>query len=227
MISESEESVLNESSMEGTSEENEKCIEKSEEEPEKSKSFRVKRRNYDEIKMKEALKNVFENNVSLHGSAKKFNVPYSTLCRRFDKNQMEKPRLGKNTILSKEIEMEIERYLRLRSRFGSPFTIKDTQSLFRNVASHYKIETSLKWPEERYIRRFLKRHKDLRLRKVQFLHQPAALVTNEILEGELDQILSQLVEKGFNFILDDGDGDRVLNLDELNSPLNIGRLFHF
>ena len=122
------------------------------------------RDNYDDEQLKEAVKAVVEDNMSVRKASERYNVPKSTLQDRVSGKHSSKH--GRPKELSDEEEELIKERIILLAEWGFPFTKQDLcyfiKSYLDKAGDTKRFVDNL--PTRRFVERFLGRHKDLRLR---------------------------------------------------------------
>lgn len=146
---------------------------------------------------------------SVYATAKKYNIPLSTLRRKRDSDQPNK-KSGPPTVLTAEEEAGIVKWMFCLNDQGFPVT-KNT--LIRSVAQLVKNRdnpfTDGK-PGRHWYEKFVKRHPDISLLISQNLYQSRSIATEDCLRAWSKEVEELLEEKQLLNI----DGSRIFNIDE-------------
>ena len=144
--------------------------------------FKTKQASWNKTSMKEATLTVKTNKMGLRKAARTFDVSKNSLRRRLQK--LEKSNIGDNTyIIHKKVlgrfrnvlyesqEEELKKYITYMDKELYGLTIMDIRVLVFEYCKRNEIDSvfskETKFAGENFVRGFLKRHKDLVLRKPQ------------------------------------------------------------
>jgi hypothetical protein len=136
--------------------------------------------------------------LTFRGLAKKWNVPYATLYKRTRKADLIGAHLsGHPTILSVTQEMELVELLKTMSRRGFPLTKQDVQHLAYQYAERNKISGFPKAGKagKVWFKGFMRRHKDLRIRKPENLSSARAMGMNQIVVKAWFECYTEIVNR--------------------------------
>lgn len=179
---------------------------------------RVKRKKWDDKSMRDALKAVVDDRVSVSGAAKKFSVPRRTLDDRVKGRVRHGSCPGPKTALSKEEEGALCSYLIYMAERGFPLTPKMVMAFAWAIAikSGRQHCFSDSGPTKRWWLGFRRRHPQLTLRKVDKLERNRAeCLSPEVVSEYFELLKKTLSDKG---ILN--SPRHIFNCDETFLPLD-------
>lgn len=120
---------------------------------------------FDPENMRKAIIEV-KRGVSIRAAAKKFNVPFSTLGKHY-KNPDTKIGGGRKQEISSDDETALSKYLETCAVHGEGLTKSETLNLVKEFLDFNKLKT--RWndnkPSDDWFNLFMKRNKNLRIRK--------------------------------------------------------------
>lgn len=157
-------------------------------------------------RLREALKAVTEDHMTLREAANKFKVNYVSIHRRL-KFPDTQNKAGRTTALTHSTEIRICKRLIICAEWGYPLTMLELQQLISQFLADNNIEVprfTNNIPGTDYLRGFLKRHRDtLTFRLCQNIKRKRAAVNAEIVTEYYDELAKSLkgvpVENIFNY----------------------------
>lgn len=175
---------------------------------------KTKRQEWGEQNMVEALRNIQEKNMGWQLAAKTFNVPASTLRRRF-KNSCKSTKGdlgGRRPVFSRELEEEFVQHIRdMETRFFG-ITLKDLQKLIFEFADKNNIKNPFNKEKgiagQKWIKGFLLRNPQISLRRPENTSAARAQAFNKENISEYFKVLNQILEK-YKF-----PPENIYNVDE-------------
>jgi len=182
----------------------------------KSKGIRG---NWAESAIKLALSAIKNGTMKISTAAKNFNVPRRTLRRYLSENKERKSSLGRKPLLTNEQENLLESRIIRLSNVGYPLTQRVLRSCVKKFCDAHNITAKSQSTiiGRDWLRGFLKRHKNISIRKAQNLNPARAQKLNKAVVSDYFAKLKNIMED--NDILN--KPERIFNIDEKGCQLKL------
>jgi hypothetical protein len=140
---------------------------------------KVRRLNYNDEDLVEAVKAVKEEGISLRAASERYNVPKSTIKDRMSETHGTK--MGRPPILSPDEEKMLVERLKILGTWGFPLTKMDFCHFVKAYLDKKGVKTRMKdnMPTFGFVETFLGRHKELTLRVANPIKRARASVSRE------------------------------------------------
>ncbi|XP_063904724.1 jerky protein homolog-like [Zophobas morio] len=177
-------------------------------------SSKANRQLWEEKNMAEALRNVREKKMGWQLASKNFNVPATTLRRRFKNNcnSTKRDLGGKRPVFSREMENQFVQHIKDMEAKLFGLTLKDLKKLIFEFASKNNIKKPFNKEKEtagdKWIQRFLTRNPQISLRRPENTSAARAQAFNKNNIALYFKSLNEVMEK-YNF-----PPENVYNIDE-------------
>lgn len=128
-----------------------------------------------------AVNAVKEKKMSIREAAKHYKVPKSTIC---DRLQGKKPKVGRPQELTEEEEKLLVQRLMVMADWGFPITSMDMCYVIRDYLNSQDRKTRFinNLPGRGFVRKFLKRHRELSVRRASLIKRARAEMSPEIVK---------------------------------------------
>lgn len=176
-------------------------------------------RKYTDTDVYRALDEI-HNGASISESARKFDIPRSTLSEKRSGRLPTEHRMGPPTILSSEEEALLVKWIFHVGEAGFPVTkdqLLDSVQMILNKSKRETIFTDNR-PGRKWYEGFRRRHPSVAEKKCQNLTYARANITEEGLREWFGEVRQYLTKTGNEDILD--DPSRIYNMDESGFFLN-------
>lgn len=175
---------------------------------------RQKIQKYSKESLQEAMR-VVKAGMSYSAASRQFQIPRKTLMNRVKGQHAGE--IGRPTVLNKAMEFELVNWLKDCDTLGDPRTPEQFLQAVAKLAKHQKgeKETTFKrgLPDYSFVKRFKKKHEEIRFHKPQQLTRTAANVAPWNIQENISKVREYLIAQGFGHILDDpkafGNGDET------------------
>lgn len=175
-------------------------------------------RQYTQESVDLAVSDVKNRLLTVTAASKKYKIPRQSLLRHC--TQPERKRIGRDPILSMDIELELVDWVIYLDKIGDGLTKDELMekaaelSTLTVAGKNFKSET----PSLGFLHGFLKRHPNVSFRKQSYLSKASAVVSEKDLRAYYRKIYEYLEANDLLYLLD--FPERWLNGDETNFQLN-------
>nr|XP_023029868.1 uncharacterized protein LOC111517823 [Leptinotarsa decemlineata] len=153
--------------------------------------------NYPEESLKNALHAIRVNNLGIREASRKYGVPRGTIQDRLHGRVKEGPRkMGPSKVLTGKEEDELLTWLLELEKCGFPQRKQDLLNVVEEIVSKDERKNPFKnnKPEETWYQSFLKRHKNIALRKAEGLSKSRAIITEESIRKWFREFTSKVLK---------------------------------